>query len=86
MMRLASILPFIGLMALLIAVSSCDSVKGDRESFVKLEGLLPETDMDQIMAVIIVRLENACSPCATSTLWCRTNVSSLGSSTIPMGC
>ena len=53
---------------LLVIGQSCQQSEGNREAFVKLESLLPEENLGELGAVIIVPLENACSPCSISTL------------------
>ncbi len=54
---------------LLIAlVSSCQQKDGNSEVFSKLESLLPDRELGEVGAVIIVPLENACSSCSISAL------------------
>ncbi|WP_163378648.1 hypothetical protein [Cyclobacterium sp. SYSU L10401] len=51
-----------------VIVSSCQKKDGDSEIFSKLESLLPDRDLGEVGAVIIVPLENACSSCSISAL------------------
>ena len=54
--------------ALLVIFQSCQQSEGNHENYVKLESLLPEENLGELGAVIVVPLENACSPCSISTL------------------